>query len=222
MAPLRPILLAVITRPIHVSPHNCGQPLGLCQSPSAHISVHIPKRSTGEEVGGQNWFCYTDHMCRQTTKRWSHYLAHSWNWKQEPVTAAATAAARASFGWVYGGSVGKAQSDGSAHADLLTAAGCRRLMSCCHSASSSLSWLLSDDACLLLSVSNLLMRLHVCMVIESLKWANRDLLTVPFGCCNSSIADFYREKNKYNRIYAQVGLPCLAGLVPVFSRSHSS
>lgn len=64
-----------------------------------------------------------------------------WNWKQEPVTAAAIA----SFGWVCRGSVGKAQSDGSAHADLLTAAGCRRLMSCCHSASSSLSWPPSGD-----------------------------------------------------------------------------
>lgn len=37
----------------------------------------------------------------------------------------------------YGGSVRRAPSDGRAHADLLTAAGCRRLMSCCHSASSS-------------------------------------------------------------------------------------
>lgn len=158
-------------------------PLGLRLSPPGHISLHVPKRWTGEagEDGGHRTgllhgpYVSADH---KTLKPLLGPLL--WNWKQEPVTAAAIA----SFGWVYGGSVRKAQSDGSAHADLLTAAGCRRLMSCCHSASSSLSWLLSDDACLLLSVSNLLMCLHVSVVIESLKWANRALLMLPFGCCN--------------------------------------
>lgn len=56
-------------------PHpNCGRPLGLCLSPSAHISLHVPKRSMGERVAAVGGGVagpdrYTDHMCRQTTKR---------------------------------------------------------------------------------------------------------------------------------------------------------
>ncbi len=103
-----------------------------------------------------------------------------WNWKQELVTAAAIA----SFGWVcVWGSVRKARSDGSAHADLLMAAGCRRLTSCCHTASSSLSWPPSVDVCLLLSASSLQMCLHVYVVIKSPLWAKRSLLMLHFECC---------------------------------------
>lgn len=56
-------------------PHNCGQPPPLpggCVSVSAHISPHLPERSTAGTAPAR---C-SDHMCRHTTKCWSHYLAH--------------------------------------------------------------------------------------------------------------------------------------------------
>lgn len=141
-----------------MSAHNCDGPpklyLSAWQSPHCGFAVR-------------------DHMCLQTRKRWSHYL---WNWKQEPVTAAETD----SFGWAFGGGGGEVSkkkknqkktsppSDGSAQADLFTAAGCRRFSSTCHFGSPSLSRSVGDDAHLLLTVSNLLLCLHVYLVIGKL------------------------------------------------------
>lgn len=91
-----PILMAVITRhmlappplsppPPHHHHHHTTTPIAVanpwscvCLSPSAHISMHVPKQSRAAgERGVQDQARYTDHMCQQTTKRWSHYSAHS-------------------------------------------------------------------------------------------------------------------------------------------------
>lgn len=160
-------------------PTDCGRPLGLCLSPSARISLlYIPKTMDGREKTRSLHGPYVSADYKLLKPLLGPLL---WNWKQEPVTAAAIA----SFGWVcVWGSVRKAQSDGSAHADLLTATGCRRLTSCCHTASSSLSWPPSVDVCLPLSVSSLQMCLHVCVVTKSLIWADKSLRVVHFWCWN--------------------------------------
>lgn len=145
-----------------MSAHNCDGP------PRLHLSAWRSLRSG---------FSARDHMCLQTRKRWSHYL---WNWKQEPVTAAE----RDSFDWAFGGEERREwgvlkknpPSDGNAQADLLTAAGCRRFSSTHHFGDPSLSRPLGDDARRRLTVSNLLLRLHVYLVMakESLQF---------YGCC---------------------------------------